>query len=231
MQKNSMQSQGIVMQQTPFQDFDYIVKIFTKDHGILNFFLKGSKRSLKQKQCLSNPFTELELVFYRTKGELLRIQETKVLDQNLHVRQKLQYMRLCQSFLQSLNKSQVTGKASPQLYRLLIAYIKQIDKVSFPKNLLSSFYLKSLIHEGILNLDMKCFQCQTPLQTHAHLVSKESYCHQHTPPSTEGIDFDEEQIRALHILAFTKSYAPLNQFSLSDKEHKNIKRFFDMFLD
>ena len=58
---------------------------------------------------------------------------------------------------QAILSSQMPLKPAPALYALLLSYVKHLPQFAQPAPLLSSFYLKTLLHEGLYAADHSPF--------------------------------------------------------------------------
>jgi DNA repair protein RecO (recombination protein O) len=73
-------TEGIVLRQFPFSDTSLIVKIFTRDYGLLSFIIKGVKSKKNNKANLYKPVTLLAISFYNKENQgLKQIKEAQLL--------------------------------------------------------------------------------------------------------------------------------------------------------
>lgn len=67
-----VKTEGIVLGQIPFSESSLIVKIYTREYGVLSFLLKGIKGKTKGKAQVFNPINQLELSFYQREAKSLK---------------------------------------------------------------------------------------------------------------------------------------------------------------
>ena len=85
-----------------------------------------------------------------------------MIDEHLILRNKLSSLQAAGQLAQAILHSQLPGKPTPQLYLLFRAYFKQIHAFEDPANLIVSFKLKLLKHEGLMALSPTCSLCDAP---------------------------------------------------------------------
>jgi len=75
-----LKTKGIVIKQTKFSESGVVVKIFTEDHGIQSFFVRGlHSRKTKSRAALFQPLTMLDLVInFSEKKTLHHIKEVEL---------------------------------------------------------------------------------------------------------------------------------------------------------
>lgn len=67
-----VRTEGIVIQQFPFSDTSLIVKIFTREFGLLGFIIKGIKTKKNNKANLFKPINLLSVSFYLRENQALK---------------------------------------------------------------------------------------------------------------------------------------------------------------
>jgi len=75
-----VRTEGIVLKQFPFSDTSIIVKIFTRDFGLMSFIIKGAKSRRNSKAPLYKPVNILSLSFYQRENQTLKqVKEAQLL--------------------------------------------------------------------------------------------------------------------------------------------------------
>lgn len=73
-------TEGIVLRQFPYSDTSLIVKIFTRDYGLLSFIIKGAKSKKNSKANLYKPVNLLAISFYHRENQgLKQIKEAQLI--------------------------------------------------------------------------------------------------------------------------------------------------------
>lgn len=212
--KNTMEQQraeGIILQALPFKDYDSILTLFTPEEGLLKVVLKGAFRQKNGKGNRTIPLTRVEAAFKRGRGELATCHEIDALDYHLELRHNLDALNAGCAMLKAVLDTQQPGKAAPDLYKLLLIYLKNLPTAQTPAILSASFFLKVLRHEGVYAFDEHCAACQAPILEH-HLFGGETYCSRHAPPQALSLCLEERQL--LTFLAFCRDLSQLKELSL-----------------
>jgi len=143
--------EGIILHTLNFGDYDQIVTVFSFEIGLLKFIVKkgnSTKHGLK-----NTPLTKAEFVYTQGKSELFKLKELSGLNHYLTLRKNLRHLDTACECLRAIRASQMLHKPAPDLYGLLEAYLDRIPLIHNLPNLESSFKLKILRHEGILDME------------------------------------------------------------------------------
>ncbi len=141
-------TEGIVLRSQEYKERERIITLFTP-HGVLSLIVKGVSPKRTHLLALTTPFCHGEYHFLRGRSELMRFQDGTVLNEHLVLRGNLEWLRTAGALSQAIMRSQLPGKAAPQLFELYKAYHGHVCRVNPPQALLASFYLKLLRHEGV----------------------------------------------------------------------------------
>lgn len=149
----TVRTEGIILQALKFQDFDQIVTLFTPNDGILKFMVKGALNPKQGKAALTMPLSRAEFIYSQGKSELYSCREISMLNSHLAVRDNILTLEASFDILTAIRYTQLPHKPAPDLYKLLLIYLEKMTLVADPKVLSASFRLKTLRHEGLLNLE------------------------------------------------------------------------------
>jgi hypothetical protein len=141
-------TEGIVLRSQEYKERQRIVTLFTPQ-GVLSLIVKGVSPKQSHLLALTTPFSHGEYHFLRGRSELMRFQDGTVLNEHLVLRENLEWLRTAGALSQAIMRSQMPGKAAPQLFELYKAYHGHVCRVKQPQALLASFYIKLLKHEGV----------------------------------------------------------------------------------
>jgi DNA repair protein RecO (recombination protein O) len=138
-------SQGIVVKSTRYSESSAIVKIYTRQYGMLSFLIPGAYSKKSQlKAALLQPLQILELDFYYTENKnLYKIKEAKtarVLN-NIHFERNRSANALVVSEL--IHKCIQEEEQNVELFAFLIQCIELLDD---EKRNISNFLLMYLLH-------------------------------------------------------------------------------------
>ncbi|MBJ7449263.1 MAG: DNA repair protein RecO [Parachlamydiales bacterium] len=217
-------TEALILGVMPFKEYDRIVTIFTPYLGLVKFYFKG--RQLNQRQMPLTPLTRLDLLYKQGQSDLLQCKDIKILDSYQALREDYTFLKVGCDMANAMIISQYPHKPAPHLYALLLFYLQRIPFC--PQTILSSFYLKTLIHEGLLSSLDKCAACQDDLQE-AHLASGEAYCNKHAQPYS--FSFNAEEWIQFCLLAKSRSFSELQQSVVSLELSQKIEQFFKVALE
>lgn len=136
-------SVGLLLQSTPYLGQKKILKVFTKDQGLLTFFSAKTKLA---------PFCLAEWIFRDTDKELLLLKEANLLDPLLDLKDQYETLIAAGRIAKDLLSTQMPHKKSEDLFKLAYLYLKKLP--TNPEALLTSFKLKLLSFEGLFPHDM-----------------------------------------------------------------------------
>src|SRR5581483_3573775 len=119
--------------------------------GIIKLYVKGAYLKQKNNGATSNPLNLVEVIYKKTKSEMYSCYDIQILESHLSLRQSLITLECACDMLQTVILTQFPGKPAPKLYALLLIYLKKLSIVTDPMLFSTSFRLKTLKHEGLLN--------------------------------------------------------------------------------
>lgn len=199
-----VKNQGILLQSVSYLGTTRILKVFTEESGLITLMAK------KAPTALVSPFCIAEWVYRKKQSEIFSLIDGALIDGLLALRQSYAALIAAGRVAQDILKTQLPGKSAPNLYRLAASYFKKIGTFKTPETLALSFRLKLLLHEGLLALQEECAHCMNEA---TGLSQGESVCQKHAMPGS--VEFSIPEWRTLHQLAFSRSFALLEQTSHS----------------
>ncbi|HRW58713.1 MAG TPA: DNA repair protein RecO [Chlamydiales bacterium] len=211
---NSLQkTQGIILSKTPFEDKKNIIKVFTKDHGLLTFIVKKSSKNRFMYDSFTSIFNTIECIFPYKNKNIHTLYDVSLISEPLDIRNSLQSLQTAASLCNFLLKTHLGEKPSPLTFDLLSFYLKQIPYSQKHKLLKQSFQLKILTLEGLIHVDSKCHHCDQQTQYYS---KNHFYCSKHKP--LNSLLLEKNTINCLLIMTYTKSFHDLNQIELTEEE-------------
>lgn len=133
---------GLLLQSVPYLGKKKILKVFTKDHGLLSFFVNETKLT---------PFCLGEWIYRKTEKEMHSLKEANLLDPLEALRGSYETLLAAGAIAKDLLTTQMPNKKSDDLFDLTYLYLKKLPQN--PESLRASFRLKLLLHEGLLDHD------------------------------------------------------------------------------
>lgn len=199
-------TQGIILRATAFKEKDYILTVLSPDHGLMKIYQSRKGKKTGNHYALSTPLTCAEFLFSRGRGNLLRFQDGSVLEEHLALRKSLPHLEAACEMVNKILEIQWPGKPSPELFQLLLYFLKRLPDAEDPRPLLQSFLLKTLRLEGLLSLQPLCSHCGEE-NDKLFLAEGQSFCQAHRPDY--HLDFSEEESQVLLVLAWSRSLQDL----------------------
>ena len=193
---SEIKTEGIILKMVPYKDHHRIMQILTPDSGILSLMAKGvSKPKL---QSLLSPLTQLEVVYRKKGSDLCFFKEGFVIEHHHFLRERWDLLESAGKIAGAVLRSQFPEKAAPDLYRLLIACLKQLPHFKEPATLITLFYLKLLSHEGVISWDQRdLFPLSCSLSTWSelkNLANAKSFSAYHDHKGLGAIALELEKI-------------------------------------
>ena len=142
---------AIVLKSTPYEEDSKILKIFTKEAGLLSVIVKKLGRKGSFWQTATSPLSRGEFHLTRKRSDLYTVQEVSLIDSYIDIRSDLTKLEAACTILRALLTSQYPEKASPNLYHLTIVYLKKLKTFTQPPLLALSFQMKLLNFEGLFS--------------------------------------------------------------------------------
>jgi DNA repair protein RecO len=140
---------AIVLKATSYEDDGKILKLFSKCSGVVSVIIKQLTRKGAYFQTLTSPLARGEFHLYRRQSELYSLRDASLIDGHYEVRNNLDRLDCAGSILRSILISQCPEKASPELYKLTVLYLKKLKSFPDPAVLALSFKMKLLNFEGL----------------------------------------------------------------------------------
>ncbi len=212
-------TEGLLLQAIPYLGNQKILKVLSKDEGLLSFFVKK-----KQLVTLANPFLKAEWVYASGKGDMHLIKDISSQDSFEDLRSSFSLIQAAGQIAQSILKSQLPGKNSQGIYALSIAFFEKLPQFSRPETLLASFLLKTLLHDGLLGLENVCDCGKQAL----YLGSEGSHCSSHQRPGS--LLFSPEEWKTLHKLTFARKFQILRDLELNKGIHEKVEQLFSLLI-
>lgn len=205
-------TEGLLLQSIPYLGTQKILKVFTKEQGLLSFIVKKG---------IFQPFCIGEWVYIEKTQGLYPLKDASVFEHFLELRASFATLSAAGKIGRALLQSQLPGKGG-NLYALAIAYLKKLAQFAHPETLVCSFLLKLLLHDGLLSLKNECSECGEKTSS---LTQGESFCITHS--STESILFSEEEWLLLHHLTFTRSFQAFQILEVNVEIQNKIEKLFE----
>ncbi len=215
--------QAIVLSSFNYRDYDRITTLYTDIKGIIKTIVLRANSPKSSKLIFCQPLTHLNLTYKTKKGEIHSFKEAKVINPHLDLRDSYDALQVGIKLLDLTAKSQLPEEPSPQIFQLLLTFLKKIPEFKNPWILSSSFILKLLILSGQWTLESKCTKCEKLLDEF-YFANRSYYCTNCTP--SLKLPFSHDEVHTLSSLIQEKSFFALNQLRFSERLKDKIEKLF-----
>ena len=153
-----MKVEGIIISETPYGDTSKIIKLFTKEYGIIGVMCKGVKSMKSRLRALTIKFTYGSFYLYYKEDKLSILKDVDVLDDFKVIKSDIVLISYL-NYLMELTTQVYKQSMNSILYDLLLSGIKKINKNMNPLIITNILELKYLPFLGVgLELDA-CILC------------------------------------------------------------------------
>lgn len=218
---------GLILDTQESGEHHLTATLFSPEKGVVKVLGRYARAKRSSLKGLLAPFHVVELhVLSSSRGFPLITSGTLVRSFS-NLRESLSLLNAGCKLQKAILDSQFEGKPSPLLYGLLLKYLEALPS-SPPENMVSSFLLKLLRHEGLLRLEPFCGVCHEELKVFAFEdgVVKCPKDAQHK----ERI-FSQEESEVILALGLTTSLHLLQQLGMPQGLEKKIETLFSQTLN
>ena len=217
-------TEGLILSTLNFRDYDQILTVFTKNLGLIKMIVPRANSRRSQKGTSFNPFVIGEFIYSEQRNSMLRCHEISIVNYQLKLRERLEWLKISAQILHLIQKTQLEAKPTPLLYQLTVTYLENIPLFFCLKTLYVSFYLKTLIHEGLYPLNLHCSACDTPLQN-SFIYQQNPFCAVHAPPL--AIFFELNELLLFSQIAHCRSFKKLGMYAMSSSLYEKFLKAFE----
>ncbi len=170
--KRDFRTRGLVLRCIDFSETSQIIRVFTRDQGILDMLAKGSRRPVRSSSSFSSPFDIAGWydLNYRARGTDLHLAtEARLVEGFDHLRRNLSAWIDASFALDLLRNSFSPGDPHPDLLREVLQYLKLLGYGRGRRRLRNRFVQSVLQESGVLPRWDHCSECDAEIQTGASL--------------------------------------------------------------
>ncbi len=150
--------EGIILSEKSYRETSKILKILTKDYGIISAIAKGAKQVKSPLRSVTGKMIYGNFYLVYKKDKLSVLTNVDVLDHFKNIKTDIDRISYA-SFLLELSEQVTKQNPDPTIYSILISGIKKIDEGFNPMVITNIIELKYLDYLGVMpNLD-SCSIC------------------------------------------------------------------------
>lgn len=167
-------SPAIVLRRRDYGDFDLILTVLTKDHGICALIAKAAKKSTKRFQGILEPFATLRIVYRQARGKGMQVLEEATLESPFNKgRADLFKMAYASYWCELVALWLQEGEDRPDVFDLLAYALNALNHDLAPVQLLNVlFQMRFVGQEGLRPVLERCSCCQIEIEK----LSQHQFC-------------------------------------------------------
>lgn len=219
----NIQTEGIILNATPYQDHHHITTLFTAKLGVARLFVRGTNRSRHHSHALVTPLTRGDFLLASGKNSLFRLKDGVITHPYLSFRESAPRLQVACAMARALLATQYPLKPAPALYQLLTRYFDQLAHSSSPKQLLSSYYLKLIKHEGLLATEATCGECGQEGER-IYWSQHGTFCKEHALHESRSLQ--KEEWLLIQKMAKARNFKEIEEIESAPSIERKVEDFF-----
>lgn len=220
---------GLVLKSQMHQESNCIITIFS-EKGLTNVFVKKGLGKHNKHRTNIIPITLIEIIYENKQNYLKVLKDSSLINNYQKIKSNYDNIMTAGNLISAILDSQWPEKPAPLLFSLLINLLENVPIFKNKKLLLSTFLLKIMKHDGLLDTTNACFNCQTIISNNFFRHKGKVLCQKHT--YNKAIHFNKNEQLFLITLANCrkiKELIDLDQFEINlfKKIHQLFKQTFN----
>lgn len=206
---------GLILKSQVHQESNCIVTIFS-NKGLTNFFVKKGLEKHSKHRANIMPITLSEIIYENKQNHLKILKDSTLINSYNEIKNNYDSIMIAGSLITAIMDSQWFEKPTPLLYSLLVNLLENIPLFKNKKLLLSTFLLKIMKHDGMLDSTNICFSCQETIINNFFRYKGKVLCQKHI--CKNAIHFNKNEQLFLVTLANCrkiKELIDLDQFEIN----------------
>lgn len=200
-----IQEEALVLKSAPFEEKTFIVDLFCENTGIVKVFVRGVQPGLE-------PYTHISVVLQKGRKDLYYLKEFSLLAR-LPKERTPPILEVSYRLYEALEGA----TRDAQIYALYKAFLENLHLAKKPRNILASFLLKLLRHEGLLSIDRAAG---------ATIFAEGEWFTEKEAP-VWGLHLSEKEVEDLLIITTSRSLWEIDEKNLSEAFLMKINQIFE----
>jgi len=223
--------EGIIINERDYSESSKIVDVITKEHGLISFIAKGSRKLKSNLRGISAKLTYAYFHIYYKEGKISTLIDADIID-NLRVIKsdlmKISYATFLCELVSQVIKQAVVKKDFDIIYDDFIASLLKINE-GYNEIVISNILeLKVLPYLGVTPMLDQCAVCGDV--TSIITVNADKYGFLCDKCRTDEYIVSEKTIKLLRMLYYV-DISKISKLEISDKVVNEINHFIDEFYD
>jgi len=164
--KGSFRTRALVLKTTDYSETSQVIRVFARDHGILDLLAKGSRRPARKSSSFHAPCDLggwYDLNFKQRSGDLRLATEARLVEGFGHLRDDLATWLDATLSLDILRNLLTPGDPNNELLRETLQYFKLLSARRGRRRLRNRFFQTVLAASGVMPSWNHCSDCESPL--------------------------------------------------------------------
>ncbi|MDE0958333.1 MAG: DNA repair protein RecO [Planctomycetota bacterium] len=161
--KGVFRTRGLVLRCTDYSETSQIVRVFTRDHGVIDLLAKGSRRPVRASSSFPAPFDLAgwyDLNFRSRSTELHLATESRLVEGFDHLRQDISVWLDATFALDLMRNLFSPGDPHPGLLKEALQYLKLLEHGVGRRRLRNRLMQALLSASGVLPDWTRCIECE-----------------------------------------------------------------------
>ncbi len=159
-----LKDSGFLLRKIPFSESSFILKVFTREHGLVSFMAKGAKRQNSKLHGLLEPVIHVQYLFpAHTRSEIRLLADVSLLRDFPVVREDIVKQSLAQVFGEVLLRYTPDETEAPEFHDLMLAGLEKLELAPPNRDALQALFAAYLLEycdlAGYRPQFRHCVQC------------------------------------------------------------------------
>ncbi len=157
---------AILLRRIVYGDHDLILTLLTREQGKIPVIAKHAQKSTKRFAGVLEPFSLIEAVCAKGRGNLLVLHEATLIRPHDRIRTDIHKTAYVNFWAETINSWVEEGKNQTALYELLQTALQTVDSERMPPDITSIFFqMRFLALSGLLPNLLECCACRSSLES------------------------------------------------------------------
>lgn len=223
--------EGIIINERDYSESSKIVDVITKEHGLISFMAKGSRKLKSNLRGISAKLTYAYFYIYYKEGKISTLIDADIIDNLRTIKNdlmKISYATFLCELVSQVIKQAVVKKDFDIIYNDFIASLLKINEGYNETVITNILELKVLPYLGVTPMLDQCAVCGDV--TSIVTVSADKYGFLCDKCRTNEYIVSEKTIKLLRMLYYV-DISKITKLEISDKVVNEINHFIDEFYD
>ena len=137
----SLKDCGFLLRKIPFSESSFILKVFTREHGLVSFMAKGAKRQTSKLHGLLEPAIQVQYLFpAHARSEIRLLTDVSLMRDFPRVREDIVKQSLAQVFGEVLLRYTPDETEAPEFHDLLLAGLEKLEAAAPDRSTLQAAF-------------------------------------------------------------------------------------------